>query len=136
MYPCFVCLAIGLFLLSGTQTAWMLLLAGVFVGLGYGTFMSNGQAVCIKLTPNHRVGVAISTYFVALDLGLGVSPYILGVLRPMLGFEGLYMLTGVMSVICLIMYFAMYGSRKQNYADKEEITEEFHANAKIAIDEK
>ena len=54
----------------------------------------------------------------------------------MLGFEGLYMLTGVMSVICLIMYFAMYGSRKQNYADKEEITEEFHANAKIAIDEK
>lgn len=36
--------AIGLFLLSGTQTAWMLLLAGVFVGLGYGTFMSNGQA--------------------------------------------------------------------------------------------
>ena len=136
MYPCFVCLAIGLFLLSGTQTAWMLLLAGVFVGLGYGTFMSNGQAVCIKLTPNHRVGVAISTYFVALDLGLGVSPYILGVLRPMLGFEGLYMLTGVMSVICLVMYFVMYGSRKQNYADKEEITEEFHANAKIAIDEK
>jgi hypothetical protein len=49
MYPCFVCLAIGLFLLSGTQTAWMLLLAGVFVGLGYGTFMSNGQAVCIPL---------------------------------------------------------------------------------------
>ena len=104
MYPCFVCLAIGLFLLSGTQTAWMLLLAGVFVGLGYGTFMSNGQAVCIKLTPNHRVGVAISTYFVALDLGLGVSPYILGVLRPMLGFEGLYMLTGVMSVICLVSH--------------------------------
>ena len=136
MYPCFVCLAIGLFLLSGTQTAWMLLLAGVFVGLGYGTFMSNGQAICIKLTPNHRVGVAISTYFVALDLGLGVSPYILGVLRPMLGFEGLYMLTGVMSVICLVMYFVMYGSRKQNYADKEEITEELHANAKIAIDEK
>ena len=114
----------------------MLLLAGVFVGLGYGTFMSNGQAICIKLTPNHRVGVAISTYFVALDLGLGVSPYILGVLRPMLGFEGLYMLTGVMSVICLVMYFVMYGSRKQNYADKEEITEELHANAKIAIDEK
>lgn len=136
MYPCFVCLAIGLFLLSGTQTAWMLLLAGVFVGLGYGTFMSNGQAICIKLTPNHRVGVAISTYFVALDLGLGVSPYILGILRPMLGFEGLYMVTGVLSIICLIMYFAMYGSRKQNYADKEEITEEFHANAKIAIDEK
>lgn len=73
-----------------------------------------------KINTKHRVGVCYFTYFVALDLGLAVSPYILGVLRPMLGFEGLYMLTGVMSVICLVMYFVMYGSRKQNYADKEE----------------
>ena len=34
------------------------------------------------------------------------------------------------------MYFAMYGSRKQNYADKEENNRRIHANAKIAIDEK
>lgn len=132
MYPCFICLAIGLFLLSGTQTSWMLLLAGVFVGLGYGTFMSNGQAVCIKLTPVHRVGVAISTYFVALDLGLGVSPYILGQLRPIIGFSGIYILTGIMSIICLVMYFILYGSRKQEYADKEIQKDIYN---KVVIDE-
>lgn len=121
MYPCFISLAIGLFMLCFTHTSWMLLLSGVFVGLGYGTFMSNGQAVCIKLVPIHRVGVGISTYFVALDLGLGISPYFLGALRPTIGFEGLYELTGVTAIICFIMYYFLYGSRKQTYAVDEEI---------------
>ena len=120
MYPCFIFLAIGLFMLAITNSAWLLLLSGVFVGLGYGTFMSNGQAVCIKLTPAHRVGVGISTYFVALDLGLGVSPYILGELRPVIGFNGIYELVAIMAVICFVMYHFMYGTRKQKYIIAEE----------------
>ena len=44
MYPTYACLAIGLVLLSITTQSWLMLVAGVFVGLGYGTFMSNGQS--------------------------------------------------------------------------------------------
>lgn len=54
LYPCYIALAIGLWLISVAHTSWVLLLAGVFVGLGYGTFMSNGQAVCVKLVPIPR----------------------------------------------------------------------------------
>lgn len=111
LYPCYICLALGLFMLSITHTAVMLLLAGVFVGLGYGTFMSNGQAVCIKLTPSHRVSVALSTYFVALDLGLGVGPYILGCLRTLLTFQSLYLVAAAIAGICFILYFLFYGRK-------------------------
>ncbi|WP_196595689.1 MFS transporter [Pectinatus frisingensis] len=111
LYPCYVCLAVGLFLLSITHTSPILLLAGVFVGLGYGTFMSNGQAVCIKLTPSHRVSVALSTYFVALDFGLGVGPYILGSLHSTLTFQNLYVVAACTAVICLILYYLLYGRR-------------------------
>jgi len=111
LYPCYICLALGLFILSITNTAVMLLLAGVFVGLGYGTFMSNGQAVCIKLTPSHRVSVALSTYFVALDLGLGVGPYILGCLRTLLTFQSLYLVAAAIAGICFILYFLFYGRK-------------------------
>ena len=111
LYPCYICLALGLFMLSITNTAVMLLLAGVFVGLGYGTFMSNGQAVCIKLTPSHRVSVALSTYFVALDLGLGVGPYILGCLRTLLTFQSLYLVAAAIAGICFILYFLFYGRK-------------------------
>ena len=47
MYPSFIFLAIGLLTLSYTTTSFMLLLSGALIGLGYGTFMSNGQAVCL-----------------------------------------------------------------------------------------
>ena len=60
MYPTYACLAIGLLLLSITTQSWMMLVAGVFVGLGYGTFMSNGQAICVKLVKEVRIGVALS----------------------------------------------------------------------------
>ena len=81
MYPSYFFLAAGLLVLSVTHSSWVLLVAGALVGLGYGTFMSNGQAVCLKTCEPHRIGIALSTYFVGLDLGLGVGPYVFGVLR-------------------------------------------------------
>ena len=81
LYPCFISLALGIFLLSIAHSTWLILLSAVFVGLGYGTFMSNGQAVTVKIVPVHRIGVATSTYFIALDMGLGFGPYILGAIK-------------------------------------------------------
>ena len=120
LYPCYLFLAAGLFLLSVTGSSATLLLSGALVGLGYGTFMSNGQAVCIKLTLPHRISVALSTYFVALDLGIGVGPYVLGSLRDFMPFEQLYAVAGGIAVICFILYFLFYGRK----AGRRPITEE------------
>ncbi len=120
LYPCYFCLALGMFMLSITHTAWFLLLAGVFIGLGYGTFMSNGQAVCIKIVPPHRVSVALSTYFVALDLGIGVGPYILGSMRDSLSFPGLYIVSGMVALFCFAFYYLFYGRK----AGKRVLVEE------------
>lgn len=124
LYPCYIFLAAGLFLLEMTGAAWQLLLAGVFVGLGYGTFMSNGQAVCIKLTPAHRISVALSTYFVALDLGIGVGPYVLGSLHHILTFPQLYAVAGAIALVCFFLYYALYGRNAKANAVVEERAEE------------
>ena len=84
MYPSFIFLAIGLLTLSYTTTSFMLLLSGALIGLGYGTFMSNGQAVCLKLVEPSKVSIALSTYFIGLDLGLGFGPYALGTVHSFL----------------------------------------------------
>lgn len=52
MYPSYLFLTAGLFLLSVTTNSVTLLISGALVGLGYGTFMSNGQAVCLKIVKN------------------------------------------------------------------------------------
>lgn len=109
MYPCFVCLAFGIYLLSVASNTWTILLSAVFVGLGYGTFMSNGQAVSVKIVPVHRIGVATSTYFIALDVGLGFGPYILGAVKESVGYTYMFQGTVVIALIALLVYFALYG---------------------------
>lgn len=109
MYPSFIFLSVGLVVLAFTHTAPILLVAGGLVGLGYGTFMSNGQAVTLKLVPTHRVGVALSTYFIGLDLGLGVGPYGLGVLKGTLGsYPHIYLFCAVIPIIVLVLYAIFY----------------------------
>lgn len=108
LYPSFAFLALGLFVLSFTTSGAMLLISGGLIGLGYGTFMSNGQAVCLKLAPIARVGVALSTYFIGLDLGLGVGPYLMGMLQNMLSFSGLYQVAGVIPLVCIVLYGIFY----------------------------
>lgn len=109
LYPCFIFLAVGIVLLSLAANSWTVLLAAVFVGLGYGTYMSNGQAVVIKMVPVYRIGVATSTYFIALDLGLGVGPYLLGAWKEQVGFSGMFLTTAAIAIVSLGCYFLFYG---------------------------
>ena len=115
MYPSYLFLTAGLILLSITDSSWMLLLSGGLIGLGYGTFMSNGQAVALKqVVSNHRIGVALSTYFIGLDLGLGVGPFVLGELRSLFSFQEVYLIAAVLPIVCLVLY--MISRRKGNNA--------------------
>ncbi|MGX7101722.1 MFS transporter [Gemella sanguinis] len=108
MYPSFIFLAIGLLTLSYTTTSFMLLLSGALIGLGYGTFMSNGQAVCLKLVEPSKVSIALSTYFIGLDLGLGFGPYALGTVHSFLSYSGIYVLCAVLTVGVAILYAIFY----------------------------
>ena len=108
MYPSFIFLAIGLLTLSYTTTSFMLLLSGALIGLGYGTFMSNGQAVCLKLVDPSKVSIALSTYFIGLDLGLGFGPYALGTVHSFLSYSGIYVLCAVLTVAVAILYSIFY----------------------------
>ena len=103
LYPSFIFLAIGLLTLSYTTTSFMLLLSGALIGLGYGTFMSNGQAVCLKLVEPSKVSIALSTYFIGLDLGLGFGPYALGSVHSFLSYSGIYVLCAVLTVAVAIL---------------------------------
>ena len=108
MYPSFIFLAIGLLTLSFTTTSFMLLLSGALIGLGYGTFMSNGQAVCLKLVESSKVSIALSTYFSGLDLGRGFGPYALGTVHSFLSYSGIYVLCAVLTVAVAILYTIFY----------------------------
>lgn len=109
MYPAFILFAICLFLISQSSAGWMLLAAAVAMGLGYGTYMSCSQAIIIGLSPKNRMGVATSTFFVFMDLSVGLGPYVLGNFIPYLQFRGIYFSLGLLLLVCAVLYYFIHG---------------------------
>lgn len=111
VYPSFLLLAIALAVLGEAHNGMTLLLAGALVGLGYGTISTSAQAISIKVSPKHRIGLATSTYFIFLDGGIGVGPFVIGFFIPILGFRGLYMGLAVLIIACGILYYFLHGRK-------------------------
>jgi MFS family permease len=120
VYPSILLFAIALVILSQAHSGFLLLLAGALVGLGYGTTSSSAQAISVKVSPKHRIGLATSTNFIFQDLGVGIGPFILGLFVPLVGYRGLYIMMAVVTLISLFIYYFLHG-RKAVY--KNESTE-------------
>lgn len=111
MYPSFLLFALALVILSQAHQDFALLTAGALVGLGYGTLTSCGQAISVKVSPKDRIGLATSTWFIFLDGGIGIGPYIMGLFISLIGYRGLYMSIAVIVFACLFLYYFLHGRK-------------------------
>jgi|SRR5690625_2739116 len=111
IYPALVLFAIGMLLLSQAHSSIVFLLAAAIIGLGYGNFQSATQALAIKVTPPHRMGLANSTYFIFLDLGLGLGPFILGYFIPLFGYRGMYFAMVPVILVGIFVYYISHGRK-------------------------
>ena len=114
IYPAIISLAMGLLILSQSYNSFTLLLASVFIALGFGTMQSCFQAIAIKESPQHRVGLATSTFLICMDLGVGIGPFLLGSIIPMFGFRGLYLTLAIVVFLSIFLYFALHGKKAAN----------------------
>lgn len=111
VYPCLVLFAVGMLLFSQANHGIVILLAGGVIGLGYGNFISTAQAISIKDVPPHRLGLATSTYFMFVDLGFGIGPYLLGSLIPFTGYRGLYLMMTILILVTIPLYYYLHGRK-------------------------
>jgi MFS family permease len=109
VYPCLSIFAIGMLLYSQAHHGITLLLASALMGLGFGNYISCSQAIAIKLTVPHRFGLAISTYFIFYDLGVGIGPFLLGFLVPFTGYRGLYLMMVIVILAGIAFYHFLHG---------------------------
>lgn len=111
VYPCLVIFAIGMYFFSSTTTTWLFIVAAAMIGVGYGNFNSVAQAVAVKVTPNERLGLATSTYFILYDLGLGVGPYVLGLFAPDYGYRAIFLAMSIVIVCSIGLYYWLHGRK-------------------------
>ncbi|MBN8210226.1 MFS transporter [Bacillus sp. NTK071] len=102
--PAFVLFAIGLMTLSFTNVAWMLLLAGAFIGLGYGSIVPSFQTLAIQAAPESRSAHATATFFTFFDTGIATGSYVLGLIVTTMGYANLYMSLSIFVIGILFFY--------------------------------
>ncbi|MGG0787577.1 MFS transporter [Peribacillus simplex] len=111
IYPSLLLFAVGMVILSQSHHGITLLIAGAFIGVGYGTFQSSCQAISIKEAPSNRMGLATSTFFTMYDFGIGVGPFLLGFLIPFTGFKGLFIGMSIFAFVLIGIYFLAHGKK-------------------------
>ncbi|KOP80339.1 multidrug MFS transporter [Lysinibacillus sp. FJAT-14745] len=113
IYPCLVIFAIGMYAFSSATSSVVFLLAAACIGIGYGNFNSVAQAIAIKVTPNERLGLATSTYFILYDLGLGAGPYFLGFFVPTSGYSAIFFAMVFVILVSIVLYYFLYGKHEK-----------------------
>lgn len=111
VYPSLILFSAGLLLLSFVNSWWTFLLAGALVGIGFGNFQSTAQAVAIKMVPEHRFGHATSTFFIFLDVSVGIGPFLLGFIVAHMSYAGLYQSMSVLALACVGVYYFLQANR-------------------------
>lgn len=111
-YPALLLFAVGMYALSQVSSSLIFLAAAALIGLGYGNFQSIAQTVAIKMTPPHRMGLATSTFFIAMDMGIGVGPFLLGFMVPNYGYNGLYLAMVPLILVGFIFYYFLHGKKE------------------------
>ncbi|GFN32903.1 MFS transporter [Paenibacillus xylaniclasticus] len=108
IYPSIAILAIGLYLLGQAQSQALFLAAGAVSGLGYGALLPSFQTNAVKRSARERQPIAMATFFVLFDLGYGIGSYVLGVIASSLGYDGMYLISAVVTALTALLYYALH----------------------------
>ncbi|EQI15332.1 UNVERIFIED_ORG: sugar (and other) transporter family protein [Clostridioides difficile F501] len=111
MVPAFIAFIVGMGLLATVCQPTAMLIAAALLGFGVGTVQASGLALAVRLAPDDRLSLANSTFYILLDIGVGVGPLLLGIVQPLWGYRGLFEAMSLVAIVALAAYLLV--SRKK-----------------------
>ncbi|MER2106874.1 MAG: MFS transporter [Solibacillus sp.] len=109
--PSIIFFALSLLFMSIADNSFLLLVAAALAAMGFGTYTSSAQAIAAKLASKKEMGLAISTFFIGLDSGIGIGPFLLGLIIPYTGYQNMYLALSLF-VLCLTgLYYVIHGRK-------------------------
>lgn len=104
VYPAIALFSLGLIVLSQINSVPGLMIAAVFVGMGFGSAQPCLQTLSIQHSPKDRIGHATSTFFTCYDIGIALGSILLGVLIAHQGYSFAYLLCAFITALSLVFY--------------------------------
>ena len=99
VYPCLVFFTVGLVVLGYTQGSIMMVVSGALIGIGYGSVTPVFQTQIISSVEPHKIGVANSLFFNAMDAGLALGACVMGMMVAHTGYRMIYLLGALLVVV-------------------------------------
>jgi MFS family permease len=97
---------IAMILIAWLPNSFILYIAAIFYGLGFGTVQPALQAWSVQNAPPHRKGMATATFFSFFDLGIGIGAIIFGQIAYWLDYHSIYIGSAISIAIALIIYYS------------------------------
>ncbi|MFD1506932.1 MFS transporter [Georgenia yuyongxinii] len=116
MYPSLVLFVAGLLAIAVARTDAVLLLSAALLGAGFGTLMSSGQAIAVARVMPHRMGLAVSTYFLMLEVGMGLGPLALGAIVTRADYRVMFLVTAAIAIAAAAHYALVHGRHRRGSA--------------------
>lgn len=118
MLPAFLGFLIGMVVLSQAHSGPVLLASAALIGFGVGVIQSCSLAIAVQSAPRERLSLVNSTFYIFLDAGVGIGPFVLGFVVPYTGFRGMYLSMAAVTLLCAVSY--LFVSRSSARGASEE----------------
>lgn len=92
-----------LIILSKNETGF--LIAGAVYGIAFGMLMPVFNTLAVQRAPAHRRGAASATFYLFIDIGIGLGSAIWGLVIDTMGFDAMF--TGAAICLVLALVFSM-----------------------------
>nr|WP_240628750.1 MFS transporter [Bacillus salacetis] len=103
---------VGMWVLSFAHSNLLIIIAGVLFGVGFGSLIPTLQSWVLSKTPANRRGVANGMFFSSIDLGIGLSGLVFGVLAQFVETGTLFQISSAFLLIAMVLTIKEARGRK------------------------
>lgn len=123
VFPSIVLFAIGMFLLSQSNSAVSFLLSAGMIGLGWGTLFPTFQTIAIQDAAPRKRGLATATFLSIYDIGIALGSFVLGLAAAKMNYSSLYFLCSFYILLGIVLYYFLHTRKQASFKEHQKAAE-------------
>jgi len=105
LYPSFAVCIFTMTLFGLSTTLWLFLIAGALLSFAQSCVGPALQAECLGRVDRSRTGVAVSTFFMGMDISYAIGPIVGGFIAHYFDYASVFYFCGVLMFVGVILYY-------------------------------
>lgn len=111
---------VGMWVLSFAHSNLFIAISGVLFGIGFGSLIPTLQSWTLSITPDNRKGVANGMFFSSIDLGIGLSGLVFGVLAQFVETATIFQISSVFLIVAIVL--TVFEDRKRKIVKHQPVS--------------